>query len=312
MTNFRKQAIAEFDLDPSNYLTLPAFCHDAMLRHTKAELGLISDITLYNMVETNLRGGQAQVNRRYSKANHSYLPNYDSEKQFKVIEYDDLNQAYAHCMNTSIPMNLRWTSPEEHQWITREIEEFRMANIRADDSHGFIVEVTIGYPHSAKKRFRNFPPLPIKSEVQLNNLSLHTRELLDQFQQGNELGSKLISDLHDHKVALHCEYLQCLLLVGLEVKYVHRSCIFQQANWMAPFIDHHVTLRRQAKTDYQKSFHKLVLNAQFGEFICIYILAICDINVPIYYQPTTYQLPTNLPTYLPTYLPFMQENYWRI
>lgn len=242
-----------------------------MLRHTKAEIGLISDITLYNMIETNLRGGQAQVNRRYAKANHSYLPNYDPKKPFKVIQYDDLNQAYAFCMNSSLPLNLRWSTSEEHEWISREIEEFRMANIRPDDPHGFIIEVTLSYPHSSKKRFRNFPPLPIKAEIQLENLSLHTRELLDQFQQGNELGSKLISDLYDHKVALHCEYLQCLLLLGMEVKYIHRSCIFDQAAWMAPFIDHHVMLRRQAKNDYQKGFHKLVLNSQFGEPTCIYM-----------------------------------------
>ena len=209
--------------------------------------------------------GQAQVNRRYAKSNHSFLPKHDPDKSFKITEYDDINQAYAYCMDMPIPYNLRWTTKEEHEWICREITEYQLANMNRSDQKGFIVEVTLSYPNSAKKRFRNFPALPVKSAICQKNISLHTKELIDRFELGSDLGTKLISDLHDHKVALHIEYLQCLLLIGLQVKTIHRTCIFDQSPWMHNFIAHHVELRRMAKNEYQKSFHKLVLNSQFGK-----------------------------------------------
>ena len=74
---FCDTAFKTYKLDPSLYYTLPGFSYDAFLLHSKAEIELLTDINMYNMIESGMRGGISSANHRYSEANHKYLPNYN-------------------------------------------------------------------------------------------------------------------------------------------------------------------------------------------------------------------------------------------
>ena len=72
--NFRGASIASYELDPAHYCTLPAFTWDAMLKYTRVELELLTDVDMLLFVERGIRGGLSQCSHRYARANNKYLP----------------------------------------------------------------------------------------------------------------------------------------------------------------------------------------------------------------------------------------------
>jgi len=52
-------------LDPSHYISLPAFAFDSMLNITKCELDLLSDINMIQFIESSIRGGVSFINTRH-------------------------------------------------------------------------------------------------------------------------------------------------------------------------------------------------------------------------------------------------------
>ena len=47
---------------------------------TKVELEKISDADMHLFIENGMRGGISYVNKRYSKANNKYCPDYNKNK----------------------------------------------------------------------------------------------------------------------------------------------------------------------------------------------------------------------------------------
>ena len=55
--NFRDSCIASYGLDPAYYYTLPGFTWDAMLKHTRVNFELLTDIDMVMFIERGIRGG---------------------------------------------------------------------------------------------------------------------------------------------------------------------------------------------------------------------------------------------------------------
>ena len=85
--NFRKDAYNNFSLDPLNYITLASYAWDCVLKFTKVELELLSDMDMYNFFEQGIRGGYSNCHKNYSKVNHKYLPDFDPSKPSVFIMY---------------------------------------------------------------------------------------------------------------------------------------------------------------------------------------------------------------------------------
>jgi len=73
--NFRDSCVASYGLDPTYYYTLPGFTWDAMLKHTRINFELLTDIDMF--VERGIRGGLSQCSGRYAQANNKYMQSYD-------------------------------------------------------------------------------------------------------------------------------------------------------------------------------------------------------------------------------------------
>ena len=56
-----------------------------MLKMTNVELEKISDPDIHLFIEKGMRGGISYASKRYSKANNKFYPNYDKEKQLKIL-----------------------------------------------------------------------------------------------------------------------------------------------------------------------------------------------------------------------------------
>jgi len=59
-----------------------------MLKTTKIELELLTDVDMYNFIMKVIRGGLVKCNKRHSIANNKYLKNdYDCDKESNYIVY---------------------------------------------------------------------------------------------------------------------------------------------------------------------------------------------------------------------------------
>ncbi len=114
MTEFRKTCKKAYGLDALHYYTSPGLAWDAMLKFTGIELDLISDSDMYLMIEKGIRGGVSSIMKRYSKANHKYLDDYDPEKPSQHILYLDANNLYGWAMNKPQPYkDFKWMNADE-------------------------------------------------------------------------------------------------------------------------------------------------------------------------------------------------------
>jgi len=78
--NFRDKCIESYGLDPAHYYTLPGFTSDAMLKHTRVNFELLTDIDKDMFIERDIRDGLSQCSGRYARANNKYMQSYDLSK----------------------------------------------------------------------------------------------------------------------------------------------------------------------------------------------------------------------------------------
>ena len=69
-----------YNLDQCHYFSAPGLSWDAMLKMAKVELEKISDPDLHIFIERCMRGGISYVNKRFSKADDKFCPDYDKNK----------------------------------------------------------------------------------------------------------------------------------------------------------------------------------------------------------------------------------------
>ncbi len=232
MTEFRKTCKKAYGLDALHYYTSPGLAWHAMLKHTEAELDLISDSDMYLMIEKGIRGGVSTITKRYSVANHKYLKNYDPEKPSKHILYLDANNLYGWAMSKPLPYkNFRWT--EE-----KELDGWR--------SVPCILEVDLEYPKELHDLHNEYPLAPEKLTIGKVD--------------------KLIPNLNDKtKYVLHHKNLKQYLSQGLRLIKIHKGVTFEEKDFMKKYIDLNTNMRTKGTTDFEKDFYKLMNNSVFGK-----------------------------------------------
>ena len=65
-----------------------------MLKMTKVNLDLISDVDMQLFIEKGMRGGISYIAHRHPQANNPYMKNYNPEKEISYIMYLDANNLY--------------------------------------------------------------------------------------------------------------------------------------------------------------------------------------------------------------------------
>ena len=77
---------------------------------------------------------------------------------------------------------------------------------------------------------------------------------------------KLLLTLQGKKnYVTHYKNLQLYLKQGMKLKRVHRVLEFEQECWMEPYIRMNTEFRKNAKSDFEKNFYKLMNNSVFGK-----------------------------------------------
>ncbi len=232
MTEFRKTCKKTYGLDALHYYTSPGLAWDAMLKYTEIELDLLSDSDMYLMIEKGIRGGVSSIMKRYSKANHKYLKDYNPNIPSQHIMYLDANNLYGWVMSKPQPhKNFKWMKEEE---------------LKNWESKPCILEVDLKYPKELHDLHNEYPLAP-------------ERLLIDKVE-------KLVPKLNDKtKYVLHHEDLKMYLKMGLKLTKIHRGITFEESCFMKSYIDLNTDMRTKGTTDFEKDFYKLMNNSVFGK-----------------------------------------------
>ena len=240
--NFRDICLKNYGLDPVYYYTAPGLAWDAMLKMTKINLELLSDVDKLLMIEKGIRGGISIISNRYGKANNKYMKDFNKKELSKYLMYVDANNLYGAAMSEKLPVH-------SFKWMTnKEIENiFNNRIVQVWEKTPCILEVDLIYPEELHDIHNDYPLCPERVECDRGV-------------------KKLIPNLrHKNNYVIHYKNLiQCLRL-GMKLKKIHRGIKFMEAAFLKPYIDKNTSLRALAKNNFEKDFFKLMNNSVFGK-----------------------------------------------
>ncbi|KAJ8911232.1 hypothetical protein NQ315_012219 [Exocentrus adspersus] len=242
--NFRKICFETYKLDPAQYFTAPGLAWDAMLKLTKVNLELLTDIDMIYMLKKGIRGGISQCTERKHIANNMFLPNYNSEEPSSFITYLDATNLYGHSMSQPLPTG-------GFTWVNEsDIKNFDVMEVSDESRYGFILEVDVDYPEELHDKHTD---LPFLAE---NIVPPNSKSKL----------KKLIPNLYNKRnYVIHYKTLQQAIKNGLILKKIHRVLKFEQSRWLKQYIDLNTQMRNRASNKFEKDFYKLMNNSVFGK-----------------------------------------------
>ena len=240
--NFRDICLKNYGLDPVHYYTAPGLAWDVMLKITKINLELLSDVDKLLMIEKGIRGGISIISNRYGKANNKYMKDFNNSEPSKYLIYLDANNLYGWAMRQKLPTH-------KFEWMTnQEIENiFNNQIVQVWEKTPCILEVDLEYPEELHDRHNDYPLCPERVEC-------------------DHGVKKLIPNLRDkNNYVIHYKNLMQCLRLGLKLKKIHRGIKFIESDFMSSYINMNVNLRTQAKNNFEKDFYKLMNNSVFGK-----------------------------------------------
>ena len=153
--------------------------------------------------------------------------------------YLDARNLYGWAMSQKLPVN-------GFKWV-KNLSQFNESFIRNYDENsdiGYFLEVDIDYPEKLFNLHKDLPFLPERKKV-------------------NKV-EKLICSIEDkEKYVIHIRALKQALNHGLILKEVHRVIQFNQEAWLKLYIDMNTKLRKEAKSEFEKDFFKVMNNSVF-------------------------------------------------
>ena len=254
---FRNTSMQHYGLDPAHYLSAPGMSWDALLKMTKVELELLTDIDMHLFMEKGLRGGVCMVSKRFAKANNPQCPQYDNTKPNSWIMYQDANNLYGWAMKQLLPMG-------EFQWANPELDE--VLTTPDDAPEGYVLEVDLDYPEHLHDAHNDHPLAPEAISVPEQWLSDYQRTLVNELGGKFTACTKLVPNLRKkERYIIHYRNLKLYQSLGMQVTKIHRVLKFRQEAWMAPYIQLNTDLRSKATSEFEKDFFKLMNNSVFGK-----------------------------------------------
>ena len=240
--NFRDICLKNYGLDPVYYYTAPGLAWDAMLKMTKINLELLSDVDKLLMIEKGIRGGISIISNRYGKANNKYMADFNKKEPSKYLMYLDANNLYGWAMSQKLPVHsFKWMSNKEIENI------FNNQIVQVWKKTPCILEVDLEYPEELHDLHNDYPLCPERVEC-------------------DKGVKKLIPNLrHKNNYVVHYKTLMQYLSLGMELKKIHRGIKFIESDFLKPYIDKNTNLRTQAKNNFEKDFFKLMNNSVFGK-----------------------------------------------
>ena len=230
---FRNICSENYSLDPAWCYTSPGLSWDALLKHSKVKLELLTDPDMLLMFEKGIRGGISMISNRHGRANNKYMKEkFDSSQPSKFVPYLDANNLYGWAMMKPLPVG-------DFHWMTGdELENW--------GEFPCVLEVDLEYPEELHELHNDYPLAPERLKI-------------------NKVEKLIPTLLKKEKYVLHGQNLKLYLELGLKLKWIHRGIKFREKPWMKSYIELNTDLRTKGKNDFEKDFFKLMNNSVFGK-----------------------------------------------
>jgi hypothetical protein len=231
----RELCMAEYTLDPFWFVSAPSLAWQAALKTTNVKLELLTDIDMYNFIQSGIRGGISCVVNKYAEANNSYMEGlYDKNKNSTFIDYIDMNNLYGYSMMQPLPIG-------GFKWVENIIH-------KTTSKFGYIYEVDLTYPDALHDSHSDFPLAP------------------ESWIPPGSKQEKLIPHFLPRKnYVVDGATLDYYIKKGLTVSNIHKCLQYRQSPWLKSYIELNSKLRASSTTEFAKNFFKLMNNSVYGQ-----------------------------------------------
>ena len=176
--------------DPNWYFSAPGLAWDAVLKITKIQLELLSDLDMLSMTESGIIREIATISHRHAKDNNEYMgAEFDPATKSKFISYFDANNLYGWAMPKHFPTS-------GFDWMTDdELDDWKHLSC--------ILEVDLEYPEYLHNLHNDYPLA--QERVKIENVE------------------KLIPNLNNEtNCVVHYENLKLYESLGLKITKIHK------------------------------------------------------------------------------------------
>ena len=255
---FRSTCLDNYGVDAAHYYSAPGMAWDSALKMTKINLELFQTEEMYTFIEHSIRGGVTQISKRFAKANNPGCKVYDPTKPITHLIYLDANNLYGWAMSQLLPTGkFRWLSQSE-------IDQLDVLHLDEHAEDGYIFEVDLKYPEELHDKHNDYPLAPERLTIDESMLSPFQRQHFPAKQC--KPTTKLTPNLRNKtRYIVHYRNLQFYLHQGMEITKIHRVLTFKQSPWLKTYIDYNTKCRAASKSDFEKNYYKLMVNAVFGK-----------------------------------------------
>ena len=223
----------------------------------------------YEMLKTGMIGGPSIVFYRYAEAGVSKIRYHiysEKAKTCRSVHGLDSNSLYLFCSGQEMPCGKEKVfkcNPGEKNEIIQ--------NVLNDKLFGFF-EVDIEVPEQKRKRFSEFCPLSVISEVPEEQIPRHMKDY--KINTGRKMiknNKKLLGVMKTEKILLYSPLLKWYLNHGLQVTKIHRYISYTSGRPFKWFPEEVSSARRAADQDKNKrqlgDTAKLKGNSFYGKMI---------------------------------------------
>ena len=223
----------------------------------------------YEMLKTGMIGGPSIVFCRYAEAGVSKIRSHiysEKAKTCRSVHGLDSNSLYLFCSGQEMPCGKEKVfkcNPAEQDEIIQ--------NVLNDKLFGFF-EVDIEVPEQKRKRFSEFCPLFVISEVPEDQIPQHMKDY--KINTGRKMiknNKKLLGVMKTEKILLYSPLLKWYLNHGLQVTKIHRYISYTYGRPFKWFPEEVSSARRAADQDKNKrqlgDTAKLKGNSFYGKMI---------------------------------------------
>lgn len=243
---FRNKMFEFAKVDPTRYISLASFGFDTMLKLTKNEIELPTDISMIHFLEQAKRGGLSFINTRHLEI---------KDDATEEVAFLDANNLYGSSQMCKLPH-------KDFRWLTEsEIATFDLTQ-DFDKNKGYFVECDLHYPKHLHEKHSNFPLAAEILEVNYENLSPYSQEAVF-LTQGNSRYKdvKLMTTFYDRlNYICHVKNLILYLSLGLKLIKIHKILEFSQQKLFAPYIKMTTKARQQATNKFEMDLFKLLVS----------------------------------------------------
>ena len=224
----------------------------------------------YEMLTTGMIGGPSIVFCRHAEAGvskiRSHIYREEDAKICRSVQGLDANSLYLFCSGQEMPCGKEKVfkcNPEEKNEIIQ--------NVLNDKLFGFF-EVDIEVPEQKRKRFSEFCPLFVISEVPEEQIPQHMKDYkINTGRKKIKNNKKLLGVMKTEKILLYSPLLKWYLNHGLQVTKIHRYISYISGRPFKWFPEEVSSARREADNDKNKKqlgdTAKLKGNSFYGKMI---------------------------------------------